>query len=179
MDDMYAVSGETLTGIANAIRSKTGSDEQMPVAAMASSIEGISPLPSFITKLDGGSFTLDHMDRVELITGTRKLRLHHNFGVVPKMVAMWDNIFKDDENIGVITFGLPDAFIRLMMYCTVPNPPWQTAYYSCVYTYSSTTNNITNANMYDIQFDIRSNYIDFTIGDKIKPGRTYEWIAFY
>lgn len=42
MADLYAVPGETLTGIANAIRSKTGSDEQMTVAAMASAIWGIS-----------------------------------------------------------------------------------------------------------------------------------------
>lgn len=44
MTDMYAVPGETLTGIANAIRSKTGSDEQMPVSAMAASIESIEGL---------------------------------------------------------------------------------------------------------------------------------------
>ena len=42
MADMYAVSGDTLTGIANAIRSKTGSAEMMTVASMASAIEGIS-----------------------------------------------------------------------------------------------------------------------------------------
>lgn len=41
MADMYAVSGETLTGIANAIRGKTGSDDFMTVASMASAIEGI------------------------------------------------------------------------------------------------------------------------------------------
>ena len=41
-DEMYAVSGETLTDIVNAIRSKTGSDDFMTVAAMASAIEGIS-----------------------------------------------------------------------------------------------------------------------------------------
>lgn len=41
MADMYAVSGETLTGIADAIRSKTGSDEQMTVAAMADAIQRI------------------------------------------------------------------------------------------------------------------------------------------
>ena len=39
---MYAVSDESLSAIANAIRSKTGNDEQMPIAAMASAIEGIS-----------------------------------------------------------------------------------------------------------------------------------------
>lgn len=41
-DEMYAVNGETLTGIANAIRSKTGSDDFMTVSSMASAIEGIS-----------------------------------------------------------------------------------------------------------------------------------------
>lgn len=41
-DEMYAVSGETLTGIANAIRSKTGSDDFMTVSVFASAIEGIS-----------------------------------------------------------------------------------------------------------------------------------------
>lgn len=40
--EMYAVSGETLTGIANAIRSKTRSDDFMTVASMAVAIEGIS-----------------------------------------------------------------------------------------------------------------------------------------
>lgn len=39
---MYAVDGEILNGIAHAIQSKTGSDEPMTVAAMASAIEGIS-----------------------------------------------------------------------------------------------------------------------------------------
>ena len=39
--EMYAVSGETLTSIANAIRSKTRSDDFMTVASMAAAIEGI------------------------------------------------------------------------------------------------------------------------------------------
>ena len=42
MPDMYAISGDVLTGIADAIRSKTGSDDFMTVSAMASAIEGIS-----------------------------------------------------------------------------------------------------------------------------------------
>ena len=40
--EMYAVSGDTLAGIANAIRSKTRSDDFMTVASMAVAIEGIS-----------------------------------------------------------------------------------------------------------------------------------------
>lgn len=39
---MYAVNDEILTGIADAIRTKTGSDEPMEVSTFASAIEGIS-----------------------------------------------------------------------------------------------------------------------------------------
>ena len=42
MAEMYAVPGETLTGIANAIRARIGSDDFMTVSAMASTIESIS-----------------------------------------------------------------------------------------------------------------------------------------
>lgn len=42
MAEMYAVSGETLTGIANAIRGKTGSDDLLTVSAMASAIDGLN-----------------------------------------------------------------------------------------------------------------------------------------
>ena len=42
MAEMYAVPSETLTSIADAIRSKTGSKEMITVAAMANAIEGIS-----------------------------------------------------------------------------------------------------------------------------------------
>ena len=42
MAEMYAVPSETLPRIADAIRSKTGSNEMITVAAMANAIEGIS-----------------------------------------------------------------------------------------------------------------------------------------
>ena len=38
--EIYAVLGETMSAIANAIRSKTGSDDFMTAASMASAIEG-------------------------------------------------------------------------------------------------------------------------------------------
>lgn len=58
MADMYAVPGETLTGIANAIRSKTGSDEQMPVSAMAAAIEGIDGGGS--AQIETGTFVINN-----------------------------------------------------------------------------------------------------------------------
>lgn len=73
MADMYAVSGETLTGIADAIRSKTGSDEQLTVASMAAAIEGISGgVPGF-SKVAGGTMRFDE-------TTSFVMDIHHNLG---------------------------------------------------------------------------------------------------
>ena len=60
--EMYAVSGKTLTDIANAIRSKTGSDDFMTVDNMATQISNI--------KNDGGSSS-DPIDPVVVYNSTR------------------------------------------------------------------------------------------------------------
>ena len=60
--EMYAVSGKTLTDIANAIRSKTGSDDFMTVDNMATQISNI--------KNDGGS-SIDPIDPVVVYNNTR------------------------------------------------------------------------------------------------------------
>lgn len=53
MAEMYAVSGETLTEIADAIRSKSGSDEFMPVASMAGAIEALDEHATYLGELVG------------------------------------------------------------------------------------------------------------------------------
>lgn len=83
MAELYAVSGETLTGIADAIRSKTGSDDFMTVASMASAIEGISAgggLPAKISKIWYGT-----------AIGIRdwSLTIPHELGEVPDMILYW------------------------------------------------------------------------------------------
>lgn len=66
MAAMYAVPGETLSSIANAIRGKTGSDDFMTVSSMSSAIEGIDggSLPprcyaGTLTNLSGTSVSID------------------------------------------------------------------------------------------------------------------------
>lgn len=56
MDELYAVSGETLTGIADAIRSKTGSDERMTVAAMPAAIADMKTQVSYTTQKNYSTF---------------------------------------------------------------------------------------------------------------------------
>ena len=60
--EMYAVSGETLTGIANAIRNKTRSDEFMTVNSMAALIENIEGV---------GGDSIDLIDPVAVYNNTR------------------------------------------------------------------------------------------------------------
>lgn len=96
MAEMYAVSGETLTGIADAIRSKTGSDEMMTVAAMASAIEGISGgggLPPVVDKIAAGLISSDD------VTGGA-INIPHNFGALPDVVGVWQNIPTSDVTWG-------------------------------------------------------------------------------
>ena len=87
MAEMYAVSGETLTGIADAIRSKTGSDDFMTVASMASAIEGISgggisiPSDFGLSKMWMGTLTVD--------IPTTTPRIAHGLGEVPKVFFLW------------------------------------------------------------------------------------------
>lgn len=66
MAEMYAVPGETLSSIANAIREKTGSADFMTVSSMSSAIEGIGgvSLPArcyagTLTNLSGTSVSID------------------------------------------------------------------------------------------------------------------------
>lgn len=56
MTELYAVSGETLTGIADAIRSKTGSDERMTVAAMPAAIAAMKTQVSYTTQKNFNTF---------------------------------------------------------------------------------------------------------------------------
>lgn len=76
MTDIYAVPGETLTGIANAIRSKTGSDEQMTVSAMAAAIEGISGGGALVKEFEiipEADFKLDNNTSLFIETGIDKI----------------------------------------------------------------------------------------------------------
>ncbi len=93
--EMYAVSGETLTGIANAIRGKTGDDDFMTVSAFAEAIEGIpvSGLPAQISGIKCGVANIES-DR-QIIT------VQHDFGVFPTfcgIIALYDDW--DDQPFG-------------------------------------------------------------------------------
>lgn len=101
MTDMYAVPDETLTGIANAIRSKTGSDEQMPVSAMAAAIEGIS----------GGGFirgTIEYTERTNYIRiPSHGLKESDKFAIYGKKLGVIEADYTKD---GLIAFSVIHDF---------------------------------------------------------------------
>lgn len=95
MAKLYAIPEETLVGIADAIRTKTGSDEQMTVPAFASAIEGITGT----AKMDSGEFILDAVTSLQLYP------IAHNLGARPKLVAGWlvDEVTSDYFSGGFIS----------------------------------------------------------------------------
>lgn len=73
----YLIQQETLTGLADAIREKTGGSEQLTPEAMIAAIAGLGGgLPDTIAAIDGGT-----------ITPTSNINnyywMNHNLGVVP------------------------------------------------------------------------------------------------
>lgn len=179
---MYAVDGEILDGIAHAIQSKTGSDEPMTVASMASAIEGISGgtnLPTFIHEIKGGTFSVDDMSDVE-ITSDGMLEIKYNMTNYPKFIAIWDNYFK--QNTESSTFDIPNALVRFVMYLTSPTASAvNVKYHSGTMTFSNSQGSLshtTNAT-YTYKIVITPEHVLLQCGNYIQPGRTYEWVAFY
>lgn len=76
-----------LTTVADAIRTKGGTSAQLSFPqGMADAIAAIpSGLPSVISKIDGGSFTL------AANTSQNVYRISHNLGVAPTGVCVWTN----------------------------------------------------------------------------------------
>lgn len=66
MAEMYAVSGETLTGIADAIRSKSKSDDFMTVASMASAIEALDGHATYLGELVGRTAAGSQYGEIEI-----------------------------------------------------------------------------------------------------------------
>lgn len=87
----YIIQGETLTSIADAIRSKTGSTDAISVGDMASSIEGIE---SGSAVSNTGSFTLDTDFTLGQTTDTL-YSIEHGLKCVPDFFVLWSNVMSD------------------------------------------------------------------------------------
>lgn len=84
----YLIQSETLDDIANAINAKTGGSSAMTPAEMVTEIGNIptgggGSLPSVISKIDGGSFTLASD------TAGNNHWISHNLGEIPKGIIIW------------------------------------------------------------------------------------------
>lgn len=108
-NEMYAVPGETLTGIADAIRSKTGSDEQMPVFSMADAIIGISASKQSIVHDDdwvSGYTTQDFADRY----------LSRSTGDVGCTLAVVNNTYSGSQTAYTMQYAIAVAGLTNTIY---------------------------------------------------------------
>jgi hypothetical protein len=92
----YLIHDSTLEDIADAIRAKTGGSSLIAPEDMASVIASISTggivLPSFLSKVDGGSFTY------ATDTAIQGNKVSHNLGVKPKGYIIWSDDVMMDGN---------------------------------------------------------------------------------
>lgn len=76
----YIIQGETLTGIADAIREKTGGTDQLSPSAMASAIAGIQAGGGIQMATGSVTFAED--------TAVRGTNIEHNAGFVPQILII-------------------------------------------------------------------------------------------
>ena len=100
----YLIQDSTLKDIADAIRAKTGGSSAMMPTEMATAIGTISgggSLPSVISKIDGGSFTL-----ASDTAGTSHW-ISHNLGVLPKGIIIWT----EDSDLRTSTAAVAQRYL--------------------------------------------------------------------
>ena len=169
----YLIQSETLDAIADAINAKTGGSSAMTPAEMVTEIGNIptgggGSLPSVISKIDGGSFTL-----ASDTAGDRQ-SVSHSLGVVPKGFVIWT----EDELSGTVA-------TRHIANCgaTVINVTDRSSnHYTCsgwvTVLYNGNASIINNAiytdasRIVDAQRIIWGNSLLF-----YKAGLTYKWLA--
>lgn len=113
---------QTLTGLADAIRSKTGTTDPMTLAGMITAVQGIETgggLPSGIRKLDYGTF-IPATSTVYAYTH----KIYHGLGEVPDFAV----IFRSDKNSNHVGNPLVNviAMIHLHTYASTGVPLIQT-----------------------------------------------------
>ena len=156
----YLIQDTTLDAIADAINAKTGGTSAMTPAEMVTEIAAIpsggggGSLPSVISKIDGGSFTLAS----DTLTGSYSIS--HTLGVVPSGIVMWS------DDIVVEAYS-----VRTVKYLFI------------IGTYYSITQINTNAADRGVggtlaSGDLGASAFKITVGSNYyKAGATYKWLA--
>lgn len=103
----YLIQDTTLDAIADAINAKTGGSSAMTPAEMVTAIGSIptggggGSLPSVISKIDGGSFTLAND------TAGTSHWISHNLGVLPKCIIIWT----EDSDLRTSTAAVAQRYL--------------------------------------------------------------------
>ena len=150
------------TAEADAIRAKTGGADPIPydfannkgfADAIAAIPSGGGSLPSIISKIDGGSFTLSS----NTLTGSYTVQ--HNLGITPTNVMVWS----DD-----VTY---DTAVRV----TVAFAIYSGNYFAAQFNTNGTNRDVVGS---VISGDLSASSFKLTVsGNYYKAGATYKWLA--
>lgn len=164
----------TLSDIADAIRAKTGKSAIMTPLEMPEEIASIETggggsLPSIISKIDGGSFTLSSDTQ-----GT-EYSISHNLGVVPKGFVFWT----EDALSGIeATRYIANAYMTVADITSRNN-----THYDAVGSVYILYNGNTTAISASLSSSAVDNYMTTSVikwnnsAVYYKSGLTYKWIA--
>lgn len=141
--------------------------------AEAVMMRGGAYLPSFISGIDGGQFTVEE--------NVSSKTIYHKLGQVPKGFVCYDSVIK--ENTSNYNFDLPNAFIEYLCIRTKNSSNYHVSYpapIACV----SDSSGAFKEGRWDTTFHTGGTFtneqITFsfaTAKGSMIPGRTYNWIA--
>lgn len=164
---------EKLTALANSIRTKSGASGLLSLDAMKTAVDSIETgggsLPTVISKIDGGSFT------VASDTTLASYTISHNLGVVPKGCFVWT-----EENQSA------DAYTSntVINYYYASNPfntgsTNSVANWLCYWRRSTGATSTVGSTLTSAQANsfVSSSGISPNRSEYYKAGCTYKWIA--
>lgn len=127
-------------------------------------------LPSVISKIDGGSFTLASDTQASRYT------ISHNLGIVPKQILLWT----EDATLRDSYDTLPERYIMWSSYMLLPWVHNATTSYGGVpfYIYRNTTGSSGNTGSpSQSTSSVTSSDFSFVSSMFYKAGLTYKWLA--
>lgn len=109
----YFIQGDTLTGIADAIREKTGNTESLTVGQMVAAIAGIEAGGGAIS--NSGTLSLDEPFELGTDAGAW-YSVEHGLGVVPDLFIMWNTSLVGTTNINIAMYFNVDTGAKTACY---------------------------------------------------------------
>ena len=161
----YLIQEDTLTGIADAIREKTGSSDSIMLNAMKDAIAGISDgMPSFVKEMSSGQWTSSN--------NAQSINVNHGLSMAHDIFVCWrDHDTFGGSGYGELIFGISGA---KSAYQTATLIQSGTSVVGSIPTYSTVS--VYKKNNSTTDWTVTAS-ISCNSSNQIPAGVLYKWIA--